>query len=114
MAKRRLDADRKRHDPAPREPEKLAWLRAILPGMIWLAAGSIAGLALVELSGVDATILRWVFMAGIGLAGTVAMIVQAQRPCPQCGRPFGYRLSLFKAGTCRRCGAEFPAWPEDR
>lgn len=88
--------------------------RPLMPAMFWLAAGSIVGLALVEIWNVEAPVLRWGFMAGIGLAGTVAILIQAKRKCPQCGTPYGYRPRLFKSSKCRNCGAEFPPWPNDR
>lgn len=104
---------RRRRQAEPASPID-ARLRAAMSAMVWVAAASIAGLALLEVTAVEAPLLRWVFMGGIVLAGTVAYFLQAQRRCASCGEPFGYKLRLLRSSTCPHCGADFPPWPGDR
>jgi hypothetical protein len=46
-------------------------------------------------------------MGCIVASGTVAWLVQAKEPCPDCGRLYGYRFRFVHARICRHCGGEF-------
>ncbi len=109
---KRPRARRETPQPAP-DDKAAARRRAIASGMYWLAAICLMGLALVEIADVATTALRWVFMAGIAVAGTAIIVLQAQRTCPHCGASYGYYPRLFKPNICRRCGGEFPRWSPD-
>lgn len=74
------------------------------------AAICLAALALAEVTGAATPLIRTLTMLGIGLAGTMAWIMQARRPCPKCGEPYGYAIRIVHANYCRKCGAEFPKW----
>lgn len=72
------------------------------------AALCLAGLGLAEATGNATPLVRTLAMLGIGLAGTVAWVIQARRPCPACGEPYGYAIRIVHTKYCRKCGAELP------
>jgi hypothetical protein len=72
-----------------------------------LAVLSLLALALMHAFGMATPILSLVAMGCIVASGTVAWLVQAKQPCPDCGRLYGYRFRFMHARICRHCGGEF-------
>jgi hypothetical protein len=72
-----------------------------------IAVLSLLGLALMHVFGVATPQLSLIVMGGIVASGTVAWLVQAKQPCPDCGQLYGYRFRFVNARVCRNCGGEF-------
>ncbi|NJO38351.1 MAG: hypothetical protein HC871_13020 [Rhizobiales bacterium] len=73
-----------------------------------LAVLSLLALAVMHVLGFATQALNLVAMGCIVASGTVAWLVQAKLPCPDCGRLYGYRFRFVNARICRHCGGEFP------
>lgn len=73
-----------------------------------LAVLSLLALAVMHVVGFATPILSLIAMGCIVASGTVAWLVQAQQPCPDCGKLYGYRFRFLHARICRNCGGEFP------
>ena len=103
-----------------RPPENRGSVPRVTPGQArrqrWIsraygfAAFCLAALAVLELTDRATPLLQTLLMLGIGAAGTAAWAMQAQRKCPNCGKPYGYGIRIVNVSTCRHCGAEFPKW----
>ncbi len=74
------------------------------------AAFCLAALAVLEVTDRATPVLQTLLMLGIAAAGTAAWAMQAQRKCPNCGKPYGYGIRIVNVNDCRHCGAEFPKW----
>ncbi|MGI9419403.1 MAG: hypothetical protein ACR2RA_16375 [Geminicoccaceae bacterium] len=72
-----------------------------------LAVLSLLALALMHVFGIATPVLNVVVMGCIVISGTVAWLVQAKQPCPDCGKLYGYRFRFLHARICRNCGGEF-------
>ncbi|MEL6961959.1 MAG: hypothetical protein AAGA73_08265 [Pseudomonadota bacterium] len=72
-----------------------------------LAVLSLLALALMHVFDIATPTLNLVIMGSIVASGTVAWLVQAKQPCPDCGRLYGYRFRFVNARHCRHCGGEF-------
>jgi len=72
-----------------------------------IAVLSLLALALMHVFGIATPLLNLIVMGCIVASGTVAWLVQAKQPCPDCGRLYGYRFRFVHARICRHCGGEF-------
>ncbi len=72
-----------------------------------LAVLSLLALALMHAFGFATPVLSAIVMGCIVASGTVAWLVQAKQPCPDCGQLYGYRFRFVHARICRNCGGEF-------
>lgn len=104
------DENEQGRSPVPGVSAAQIRYRAWVSRIYGFAAICIAALALAEVTGNASPLIRTLSMLGIGLAGTAAWIMQAKRPCPKCGAPYGYAIRIVHANYCRKCGADFPKW----
>lgn len=72
-----------------------------------IAAICLLVLALMQVTGLESPAVTVVLIIGILFSGTIALVVQARQPCPECGTTYGYRLRLGTVDRCRTCGHEF-------
>lgn len=72
-----------------------------------VAVLSLLALAVMHVAGFATPTLTLIAMGCIVASGTVAWLVQARQPCPDCGRLYGYRFRFLHARICRHCGGEF-------
>ena len=72
-----------------------------------VAVLSLLALAVMHVIGFATPTLSVIVMGCIVASGTVAWLIQAKQPCPDCGKPYGYRFRFLHARICRNCGGEF-------